>query len=118
MMVNPTPNNQQSIPGRTTQEFAIELLECCEKKYQKLIKKDNVLKQWTESYLEELKTNPYIGEKLEVNFPRFRSIHYLGNKYRIIYKIFYEPVPKIIICQIGHRSESYSDLAKLLHSGK
>jgi len=97
--------------------FVVTILECCVKKYKKLIKKDNVLKKWTENYLEELKTNPYIGQKLEVNLPGLRSIHYLGNKYRIIYKIIYETVPTIVICEINHRKASYSDLAKTLRRG-
>jgi mRNA-degrading endonuclease RelE of RelBE toxin-antitoxin system len=99
-------------------QFLVELVEYCEKKYHKLIKKDKVLEKWTENYLEELQTNPYLGEKLEVNFPGFRSIHYLGNKYRIIYKIIYEPVPKILVFEIDHRKNSYTDLAKAIGQGK
>jgi len=115
-----TPNHknlQASITVGKVQ-FTIVLLECCAKKYKKLSKKDNVLKKCTENYLEELKTNPYIGDKLEINFPGLRSIHYLGNKYRIIYKIIYEPVPTIVICEINHRKASYTDLAKTLRQGK
>jgi len=99
-------------------EFAIKLLDCCAKKYKKLTKKDTVLKKWTENYIEELKTNPYLGDKLEINLPGLRSIHYLCNKYRIIYKIIYEPVPTIVICEINHRKASYTDLAKTLRQGK
>ena len=108
------------VNSRQTQnpQFSVELVEYCEKKYHKLIKKDKILEKWTENYLEELQTNPYIGEKLEVNFPGFRSIHYLGNKYRIIYKIIYEPVPKILVFEIDHRKNSYTDLAKAIGQGK
>ena len=112
----PNKNLQASITVGTVQ-FAIVMLECCAKKYKKLIKKDNVLKKWTENYLEELRTYPYIGQKLDVNLPGLRSIHYLGNKYRIIYKIIYEPVPTIVICEINHRKASYTDLAKTLRRG-
>jgi len=114
-----TPNHKNLQASITVSkvQFAIEMLDCCTKKYKKLIKKDNVLKKWTENYLEELKTNPYIGQKLEVNFPGLRSIHYLGNKYRIIYKIIYQPTPTIVICEINHRKASYTDLAKTLRQG-
>ena len=99
-------------------QFSVEFVECCEKKYHKLIKKDKVLEKWTENYLLELQTNPYLGEKLEANFPGFRSIHFLGNKYRIVYKIIYEPFPKIQVFEINHRKSSYSDLAKAIGQGK
>lgn len=111
----------QSIQGISRQsnvQFEIELVDYCKEKYQKLIKKDGVLQKWTETYLEELKSNPYIGEKLEVNFPGFRSIHYLGNKFRIVYKIIYEPIPVILVYEINHRKNSYSDLAKAIGQGK
>ena len=112
------PKNLQAEIAIDKVHFTIDMLDCCSKKYKKLIKKDKVLKKWTENYLEELQTNPYIGEKLEVNFPGLRSIHFLGNKYRIIYKIIYEPIPTIKICEINHRKASYSDLAKTLGRGK
>jgi len=99
-------------------QFSVELLECCEKKYHKLIRKDKVLQRWIETYLQELQTHPYIGEKLEANFPGFRSIHFLGNKYRIVYKVIDEPIPKILVYEINHRKSSYSDLAKAIGQGK
>ena len=93
------------------------MLEYCEKKYKKLIKKDTKLQKWTETYLEELQENPYMGDKLLVNFPGFRSIHFLCNKFRIIYKIFDEPFPHILVYEVGHRKSSYSDLAKAIGQG-
>lgn len=104
----------QSTQNPKQLQFIVELVDYCERKCHKLIKKDKILEKWTENYLEELQTNPYLGEKLEVNFPGFRSIHYLGNKYRIIYKIIYEPIPKIIVFEIDHRKNSYTDLAKAI----
>ena len=77
-----------------------------------------MIQKWVENYLQELKTNPFLGEKLHVNFPGLRSIHFLGNKYRIIYKIQYEPIYEIIICEIAHRKSSNSELAKVLGQGK
>ena len=111
-------HNLQTSISKGEVKFAIEMLDCCTKKDKKLIKKDKVLQKWTENYLEELKINPYIGEKLEVNFPGFRSIHFLGNKYRIVYKIIYEPFTKIQVFEINHRKSSYSDLAKAIGQGK
>ena len=98
--------------------FEVKLTEYCKKKYYKLVKKDKVLKKWTENYLQELSTNPYMGKKLEENLHGLRSIHYLGNKYRIVYKIIYEPIAKIIVFEINHRNSSYSDLAKAIGHGK
>lgn len=98
--------------------FTVEMVEYCKKKFKKLTKKDEVLLRVTETFLKELKTNPYIGEKLEANFPGFRAIHYLGNKYRIVYKIVYEPVSTIYIYEVNHRKNSYSDLAKAIGKGK
>ena len=98
-------------------EFAIEMIPKCIKQYKKLIKKDSILEKLTEGYIQELKENPYLGEKLRTNFDGWRSIHYYDNKYRIIYKIEQEPFPKIIILCIGHRKNAYSDLAKFLGMG-
>jgi len=108
----------QATQNQNQLQFSVELVECCEKKYRKLIKKDKVLQRWTENYLEELKTNPCIGEKLVANFPGFRSIHFLGNKYRIVYKIIYEPIPTIMVFEINHTKSCLSDLAKAIGQGK
>jgi len=118
MMIQSAKNELHAGLTKVQLHFEVILVECCEKKYRKLIKKDKVLQKWTETYLQELQTNPYIGEKLEVNFPGFRSIHFLGNKYRIVYKIIYEPIPTIIVFEINHRKSSYSDLAKAIGQGK
>ncbi len=99
-------------------KYEIKMLEHCEKEYKKLTKKNNVLQKWVENYIEELKTHPYMGEKLHENFPGCRSLHFLGNKYRIIYKVIDDPKPEILIIEIGHRSSSYSDLARILGQGK
>ncbi|MCV0399582.1 MAG: type II toxin-antitoxin system RelE/ParE family toxin [Nitrosarchaeum sp.] len=118
MMVDNIKNQVQTGIEAKHPQFEVNLTEYCEKKYLKLIKKDKILEKWTENYLEELQTNPYIGEKLEANFPGFRSIHYLGNKYRIVYKIIYEPIEKIVVFEIDHRKSSYSELAKAIGQGK
>ena len=83
----------------------------------KLCKKDGKLESHIESLLEELQSSPYLGEKLEVNFPGFRSIHFCGNKYRIIYKIYAE-TQKILVLIIGCRKDAYSELAKWLRESK
>jgi len=99
-------------------KYKTKMLDRCERDYKKLIKKNTVLQRWVETYLEELKTHPYLGEKLHANFPGCRSIHFLGNSYRIIYKVIDEPEPEIEILEIGHRSSSYADLARILGEGK
>jgi addiction module RelE/StbE family toxin len=98
-------------------KYEIKMLEHCEKTYKKLVKKNNILQKWVETYLEELKTHPYMGEKLHANFPGCRSIHFLGNSYRIIYKVIDEPKPEILVLEISHRKDAYTDLAKALSQG-
>ncbi len=117
-MIRSTKNQLHAEFAKNTPKFDIVMVEYCEKKYRKLIKKDKVLQRWTENYLEELKTNPCIGEKLVANFPGFRSIHFLGNKYRIVYKIIYEPIPTIMVFEINHTKSCLSDLAKAIGQGK
>ena len=101
----------------TKVEFLVELTEKCEKEFQKLTKKNSVIKRITEDLIHELNQNPYLGDKLYSNFEGWRSIHYNGNKYRIIYKIEEEPFPKILVLCIGHRKNVYSFLAKLMNMG-
>lgn len=98
--------------------YKIKMLERCERDYKKLIKKNTIIQRLVEIYLEELQTHPYIGEKLYENFPGCRSIHFRGNSYRIIYKVIDEPEPEILILEIGHRSSSYAELARILGQGK
>jgi len=97
--------------------YSIELTNRCEKKFHKLCKKDGKLQNCIESLLGDLQKSPYLGEKLEVNFPGLRSIHFYGDKYRIIYKIYTE-TQKIVVLIILHRKDAYSELAKWLRQGK
>jgi len=117
-MVQPNHDQIQAGIAANRPQFEVKLVECCKKKYRKLIRKDRILEKRVENYLEELQINPYIGEKLEGNFPGFRSIHFLGNKYRMIYEVSYEPSMKILVHEINHRKSSYSDLAKAIRQGK
>ena len=116
-MMVPNPQNPMRNIVANLPRFEVELTEHCKKKYYKLIKKDQVLKKWTENYLQEFSTNPYMGNKLENDLRGLRSLHYLGNKYRIVYKITYEPTAKITVFEINHRNSSYSDLAKAIGQG-
>ena len=100
------------------EQSELELTTPCEKEFNKLTKKDKVLRKITEKILDELRLNPYTGEKLYANFPGWRSIHFLGNKYRIIYQLVEESATKIIIQCIGHRKNVYSKLAKWSDQGK
>jgi addiction module RelE/StbE family toxin len=94
------------------------MLDSCKRDYLKLVKKNTMLRLWIENIFAELKLSPYIGERLFANFPGCRSIHFSGNGYRIIYKILDEPDSEILILDIGHRSSSYADLARILGQGK
>lgn len=96
----------------------VKMLDRCKRDYLKLIKKNTTLRSWIKNIMEELKVRPYIGEKLFANFPGCRSIHFSGNSYRIIYRILDEPESEILILDIGHRSSSYADLARILRQGK
>lgn len=96
----------------------IKMLDRCNRDYLKLTKKDGTLRRWIEKILGELKLRPYIGEKLFANFPGCRAIHFSGNSYRIIYRILDEPESEILILDIGHRSSTYTDLARILGQGK
>tara|TARA_Y100001949_G_C15945774_1_gene312387 strand:- start:211 stop:549 length:339 start_codon:yes stop_codon:yes gene_type:complete len=100
------------------QDLEVEFTDPCMKEFGKLTKKDNKLRKITEKIIDELRLNPYAGEKLYANFPGCRSIHYLGNKYRIIYQLIEESATKITIQCIGHRKNAYSKLAKWTQQGK
>ena len=100
------------------QKHHLELTAPCKREFEKLTKKDKTLRKITEKILDELQLDPYTGEKLYANFPGWRSIHYLGNKYRIIYQLVEESATKIIVQCIGHRKNVYSKLAKWYDQGK
>ncbi len=100
------------------QDLELEFTDPCKKEFEKLTKKDSKLRQITEKIIDGLRVNPYAGERLHANFPGWRSIHYLGNKYRIIYQLIEESATKITIQCIGHRKNAYSKLAKWTQQGK
>ena len=100
------------------EQLELELTVPCKREFEKLTKKDKILRKITEKILDELQLDPYTGEKLYANFPGCRSKHYLGNKYRIIYQLVEESATKIIIQCIGHRKNVYSQLAKWSDQGK
>ena len=100
------------------EQLELELTVPCKREFEQLTKKDKVLRKITEKIFDELQLDPYTGEKLYANFPGWRSIHYLGNKYRIIYQLVEESATKIIIQYIGHRKNVYSKLARWSDQGK
>jgi len=103
-------------PPVSGNNFTIIMTDYCQKKYKKIIKKDVELENCINHFMDELSTNPYIGEKLLVNFPGMRSIHCRKNRYRIVYRVV-DDTKKIEILEIGHRKDCYSSLAKALGSG-
>jgi addiction module RelE/StbE family toxin len=114
----PNSNTGESASTKSGKRYRVRMLNRCVKDYAKLVKKDMILQGWVESYIEELQLNPYLGEKLFANFPGCRSIHFRGNSFRIIYRVLEEPEPEILILEIGHRSTSYVNLARILGQGK
>jgi addiction module RelE/StbE family toxin len=112
------PNTESNkYTSKTQTEIEIVIIDHCQKELRKLIRKDNMVKKRTERQIDELKQNPYIGQKLHANFDGCRAIHYYDNKYRIIYKIIEEPYLKIIILSVGHRRGVYNGLARFLKAG-
>ena len=107
-----------STVGKSEKLHSVSMLDRCKRDYLKLIKKNSTLQRWIENILAELKVNPYMGQKLFANFPGCRSIHFSGNCYRIMYRILDDPESEILILDIGHRSSSYTDLARILGQGK
>lgn len=103
---------------RSEKLYTVRMLDRCKRDYLKLIKRDTRLQRCIETILAELKIRPYIGQKLFANFPGCRSIHFKGNSYRIIYRILDKSESEILILDIGHRSSSYTDLAKIIGQGK
>ena len=101
---------------KTSKGFSVRVLDYCQKKFHKISKRENNLRHTVEKIIEDLKYNPYLGQKLHVNFNGCRSIHFLKNKYRIVYQI-YEDKGELLILEIGHRKDCYADLAKVLGRG-
>ena len=113
-----TEKPQTAIIEKSEKLYRVKLLDRCKKDYLKLIKKNKVLEIQVENYIEELAKMPYIGEKLTANFPGCRSIHFHSNSYRIVYRVIDEPELEVLILDIGHRSKSYTDLARIIGQGK
>jgi len=86
--------------------------------YNKLVKKDHILRNKVEKIFEDLQENPKLGEKFTCNLLGFRGYHFEGNKYRIIYKTIDECSTTVEIHKVSHRKKSYSDLALYLQKGK
>jgi len=89
-------------------EYAIELTEKCQKEYDKFCKKGDkrILNLINES-IEQLKTNPTIGDVLIADLKGMRSIHIEKNKYRILYEIHDNPERKITVHKIGPRDDKF-----------
>lgn len=96
--------------------YAVELTKKCESEYKKLRKRGdpNLLREIAE-YIEQLKTNPNLGEQLIYKeLKGMRSIHLNRYHFRILYVIRDNPVQKVIILKIDHRKDFYSDYERYL----
>lgn len=97
-------------------EYTVELSSRCDKSYKKLSKKcDPKLLKSINDYIDQLETNPELGEELSQDLKGMRSIHINPFHYRIVYQVENgNPISKITIHAIAHRKEVYDELSKYL----
>lgn len=96
--------------------YVVELTKKCESEYKKLRKRGNpdLLREIAE-YLDQLKTNPNLGEQLIYKeLKGMRSIHLNRYQFRILYVVRDNPVRKVIILKIAFRKDFYSDYSQYL----
>lgn len=97
----------------------VELSPRCDKSYKKFSKKadPNLLKVINKN-IDELETNPELGEILTQDLKGMRSIHLNSFHYRIVYEIVKgNPSNRIIVHIIAHRKEVYDETAKYFGTG-
>ena len=96
--------------------YVVELTKKCASEYKKLGKRGdpNLLREIAE-YIEQLKTNPNLGEPLIYEqLKGMRSIHLTRYHFRILYVVRDNPEHKVIILKIANRKDFYSDYARYL----
>ena len=94
----------------------VSLSPRCEKLYKKFRKKANpkLLKIINDS-IDQLETNPKLGQELSQDLKGMYSIHIDQFHYRIVYEVKQDNLCNIItVHAIAHRNDVYSDLAKYL----
>jgi len=97
-------------------ESDVSLSKRCEKKYKKLAKKCNpkLLKMINDN-IDQLETNPKLGEELSQDLEGLRSIHINQFHFRIVYEVEEcNPRNKITVHVIANRKDVYSELAVYL----
>ncbi len=93
--------------------YEIVFAKKCGSEYKKLKKRmiPNLLKE-VEQSLDELKTNPELGEELSQDLAGMRSIHLNKYNFRILYDVKENPIKQIVILKVGYRKDFYSDFSR------
>ncbi len=94
----------------------VSLSSRCEKSYKKFAKKaDPKLFKIINDSINQLETNPELGQELSQNLKGMRSIHINQFNYRIVYEVEQgNPSNIITVHAILHRKNAYSDLSTYL----
>lgn len=93
--------------------YEIVFAKKCASEFKKLKKRmnPNLLKE-TEQSIDELKTNPELGEELSQDLAGMRSIHMNKYDFRILYDVKENPSKQIVILKVGYRKDFYSDFSR------
>lgn len=97
-------------------KYTVDLSPRCEKAYKKLAKRcDPKLLDIINTNIDQLETNPELGEELSQDLKGMRSIHINQYHYRIVYEVETgNPTNKVTVHAIAHRKEVYAELSQYL----
>ncbi len=93
--------------------YEIVFAKKCGSEFKKLKKKMNPnLLNEIEQSIDELKTNPELGEELSQDLAGMGSIHLNKYNFRILYDVKDNPSRQIVILKTGYRKDFYSDFSR------
>ena len=99
-------------------KYTVNLVKRCEKVYKKFSKKGNPkLLKIINKHLDQLETNPDLGEELTEDLKGLHSIHIPEFDYRIVYEVHKNPDCVIDVYVIIYRKDVYKELARYLGRG-
>lgn len=99
--------------------YEVLLIKAAQQDYDGL---DGAIKKQAKIQLQKLRISPErgqaLGKKLGLNLTGYRSLHFLGNKHRIVYKVD-EEKRRVIVVGIGRRERAqiYETVARRLERG-
>ena len=86
--------------------YEVVLIRAAQDDYNKL---DGAIKKQAKAQLLKLTVSPEsgqpLGKKMGLDLTDYRSLHFYGNKYRIVYKID-EDTQRVIVVGIGRREKA------------